>query len=158
MKKILFVILLLSAFAISASAQQGGAAFMTTTGETLTTTEMRGKVVVMVFSAVNDPQCRDEFKMLQSLSDRYSRGNKVELFWVSTDAVDGPWKTPCGSTGGIKVVRDPNRAAFRQFGARQLPTIVILNPQGQMVGGARGGFSPNANFTADLASVIDSLL
>jgi peroxiredoxin len=158
MKKILFVILLLAAFAIHVSAQQGGAAFMTTTGETLTTTEMRGKVVVMVFSAVNDPQCRDEFKMLQSLAERYSRSNKVELFWVSTDAVDGQWKTPCGSTGGIKVVRDPNRAAFRQFGARQLPTIVILSPQGQVVGGARGGFSPNTNFTADLASVIDSLL
>jgi hypothetical protein len=158
MKKILFVILLLSAFAINASAQQGGAAFITTTGETLTTMDLRGKVVVMVFSAVNDPQCRDEFKMLQTLSDRYSRSNKVELFWVSTDAVDGQWKTPCGSTGGIKVVRDPNRAAFRQFGARQLPTIVILNPQGGVVGGARGGFSPNANFTSDLASAIDALL
>ena len=157
MKKLFFVILLIAGLAVSAMAQQG-ASFVTPTGDTVTTAEMRGKVVVMVFGAVNDPQCRDEFKMLQTLAEHYSRNNKVELFWVSTDAAEAQWKAPCGPTGGIKVLRDPNRAAFKQFGARQLPTIVILNTQGQMVGGARGGFSPNANFAADLSTVIDSLL
>jgi len=161
MKRLFFVTLLLTVLASSALAQQG-ASFTTATGETLTTAEMRGKVVVMVFSAVNDPQCRDEFKMLQSLFERYSRSNKVDFFWVSTDAAgsvnEAQWKSPCGATGGIPILRDPNRAAFKQFGARQLPTIIILSQQGQVVGGARGGFSPNANFAADLSTVIDSLL
>jgi hypothetical protein len=58
------------------------------------------------------------------------------------------------------VLRDQNQAAFKRFSGKraQLPTIVVLNPQGEPHGQPRGGFNPNSDFINDLAAMIDSLL
>jgi hypothetical protein len=110
---------------------------------------------------VQDPQCRDEFKALQSLADRY-RGKDVSIYWVSVnspaEASDERLKAPCGPTGSIAVLRDPGQAAFKRFAGKQLPTIVVLNREGQPARQPRGGFNPNSDFVNDLAAVIDSLL
>jgi peroxiredoxin len=152
-------IFLIGSFVVAANAQNN-ASFATTDGGSVSLADMRGKVVVLVFGGVTDPQCRSEIKMLESLADRYAN-KKVAVYWVSIDspanASDAQLKTPCGVSTNVKVLRDASRAAFKQFGGKQLPTIVVLDQQGQISGQARGGFNPNADFVNDIAQIIDGL-
>jgi peroxiredoxin len=144
---------------MNASAQD--LTFSTPDGQSVSTSSLRGKVVVLLFGGAQDPQCRDEFKALQSLSERY-QGKPVSLFWVSintpAEMSNDKLKAPCGPTFSVSILRDPGQAAFRKFGGRQLPTFVILNQEGQIQGQPRGGFNPNTDFINDIAATIDSLL
>lgn len=144
----------------SARAQQD-LTFLSPGGQSVTLSGMRGKVVVLAFSGVQDPQCRDLLKALQSLSDRY-QGKDVSIYWVSinsmAEASNEKIKAPCGPAGSINVLRDQSQAAFKRFGGKQLPTLVLLNRQGEPHGRPYGGFNPDSNFVNDLAASIDSLL
>ncbi len=145
---------------ISAAQGQQNASFVTPAGETITLASLRGKVVVLVFGGTSDPQCRDEFKALQALADKYA-ASKVAVFWVSIDSAQTTseqLKAPCGPVGSVSVVRDTSRAGFKQFGGKQLPTIVILDKQGNIAGQPRGGFNPNSAFVNSMIDVIDGLL
>ena len=146
---------------VAASAQQD-ITFTTPSGSTVTTASLRGRVVVLLFAGTQDPQCRDEFKALGSLSDRY-RGKPVNIYWVSIDPASVPndkLNSPCGPTGSVGVLRDETRAAFKRFSGKppQLPTIVVLSQQGQPQGSPRAGFNPDSDLINDLAAVIDGLL
>ena len=123
---------------------------------------MRGQVVILLFASTQDPQCRDEFKALEALSERY-RGKSVSIYWVGLDPAsigNDKLKSPCGPAGSIPVLRDQSRAAFKRFSgrSRQLPTVVVLDQQGQLPVQPRGGFNPDSDFINDIAAVIDSLL
>jgi peroxiredoxin len=154
-------VVLAACLSLTASAQD--LSFVTPDGRTLALSGQRGKVVVLLFGGVQDPQCRDEFRALQSLSERY-QGKDVSIYWVSVDspaeANDARLKSPCGPAGSVVILRDQNRAAFKRYSGRvaQLPTIVVLNQQGELQGQPRGGFNPNSDFVNDLANVIDGLL
>lgn len=157
---ILTMSLLVVAIFSGAAGAQSNASFTSPDGQAVTLTSLRGKVVVLVFGGTNDPQCRDEFKALDALAQRF-RGKNVEFFWVSVDPAsvsDAQVKAPCGPTYSVKVLRDASRTAFKQFGGKQLPTIVVLNPQGAVEGQVRGGFNPNTDFINHIADVIDDLL
>jgi hypothetical protein len=84
-------------FVFVAGAQE--LSFSTTSGGTLTQSGMRGKVTVLLFSGVQDPQCRDGLKALEALSDRF-RGKPVQVYWVSvnstSEATNDQLKSPCG--------------------------------------------------------------
>jgi hypothetical protein len=56
------------------------------------------------------------------------------------------------------VLRDPDGAVSKKFGVDQLPSIVILDKQGNMSDGPIGGLDPNGNLAAQLASRLDKLL
>ena len=147
--------------AVAASAQQD-ITFTTPSGSTVTTASLRGRVVVLLFAGTQDPQCRDEFKALDSLAERY-RGKAVNIYWVSIDPASVPndkLKSPCGPTGSVGILRDETRAAFKRFSGKppQLPTIVVLSQQGQPQGSPRAGFNPDSDLINDLAAVIDGLL
>lgn len=143
-----------------ASAEQD-LTFTSPSGQSVTLAGMQGKVVVLLFSGVQDPQCREVMKSLQSLSDRY-QGKDVSIYWVSINSVseasNEKIKAPCGPVGSIIVLRDQNQAAFKRFGGKQLPTLVILDKQGQVNGRPYGGFNPDSNFINDIATTIDALL
>ena len=144
----------------AASYAQNNATFTSPDGQTMSLAQVRGKVAVLVFGGVNDPQCRDEFKALDVLAQRF-KGKNAAFFWVSVDpasVTDGQVKAPCGPTYEVKILRDTTRASFKQFGGKQLPTIVVLNPQGEIEGQVRGGFNPNTDFINRIADVIDGLL
>jgi thiol-disulfide isomerase/thioredoxin len=145
---------------VPAGAQQD-LTFISPDGQTVATSGMRGKVVILLFGGVQDPQCRDEFKALESLSERY-QGKDVGIYWVSVnspaEANNERLKSPCGPAGSVIVLRDQNQAAFKRFSGRQLPTIVVLNQRGEVYGQPRGGFNPNSDFINDMAAIIDSLL
>jgi thiol-disulfide isomerase/thioredoxin len=157
------IMLVMAAAQFPVLAQQD-ASFTTTDGRTVALSSLRGKVVVLVFSSIQDPQCRSEFKALASLAERY-RGREVGIFWVSINPVaaanDDRLRSPCGPPpGSVTVLRDGNQAAFKRFsGANaELPTVVVLDKQGQMHGHPRGGFNPNSDFVNDLGVIMDNLL
>ncbi len=123
----------------------------------------RGKVVVLVFSGIQDPQCRDEFKALESLAERY-QGKDVSVVWVSINsgaqASNQKLRTPCGPVNRVEVLRDADQTAFKRFSGKagQLPTLVVLDKVGQPSGQPRGGFNPNADFVNEIAAMVDRLL
>jgi peroxiredoxin len=161
-KAALFALALVAALAVAASAQQG---FTLTTldGQSVSLAGMRGKVVVLLFSGVQDPQCHDAAQALSALAERY-QGKPVSIYLVSINSVgeanDASLKQACGPTGSVILARDANQSAFKQLGGKrpQLPTVIVLNKEGQAQGQPRGGFNPNSDFVNDLAAIIDSQL
>lgn len=161
LKLIIPLLIFLISISASTTAMQDFT-FTTPDGESVTLSSMRGRVVVLVFASTQDPQCRDEFKALESLSERY-RGKSVGVYWISLDPAtvgNDKLKSPCGPAGSIVVLRDQSRAAFKRFSGRspQLPTIVVLDQQGQLPVQPRGGFNPDSDFVNDVAAVIDGQL
>lgn len=155
--------MLLSILLSFPAAAQQDFTFTTPDGEAVTLSSLRGRVVVMLFGGIQDPQCRDELKALGSLAERY-RGKNLSVLWISIDSVseasNDRLKNPCGPAASVTILRDQNRAAFRRFSGRvaQLPTIVVLNQQGEAQGQPRGGFNPNSELVNDIAAVVDRLL
>ena len=137
--------------------------FSAPAGQIVALSGMRGKVTVLLFSGVQDPQCRDGLKALENLADRF-RGKPVQVYWVSVNAMseasNDQLKSPCGVNTSVPVLRDGTQAAFKRFSGKraQLPTVVVLDTQGNPFGQPRGGFNPNSDFVNDLASIIDGLL
>jgi hypothetical protein len=116
-----------------------------------------------MFSGIQDPQCRDELKALESLAERY-QGKPVSIHWVSintpAEAPADKVKRPCGANTSISTLRLTDINTFKRLSGRAatLPTTIILNKQGQPYGQPRGGFNPNSDFINDIAAVVDSLL
>lgn len=153
-----------ASFAIIACVGSGARAqdlsFSTPEDQTVNLSSLRGNVVVLLFSGVQDPQRRDGLKALTSLSDRY-RDKNVKVFWVSVNSVSEVTNAQLKNVStSVPVLRDPNQAAFRRFSGKvaQLPTIVVLDRQGNPFGQPRGGINPNSDFINDLGSIIDGLL
>lgn len=161
-KAIIAAVALAAMLTVSASAQQDFT-FTTLDGQSLSLAAQRGKVVVLLFSGMQDPQCRDAVQALASLAERY-QGKPVSIYLVSvnspSEASNAQLQQACGPVGGVTLARDPNQAAFKAFSGKrpQLPTVVVLNKQGQVQGQPRGGFNPNSDFVNDLGAIVDSLL
>jgi peroxiredoxin len=158
-KAILSAIALTAILTMTASAQQDFT-FTTPDGQSVSLAAQRGKVVVLLFSGVQDPQCHDAVQALSSLAERY-QGKPVSIYLISVNSPsDAQLKQACGPVGSVIMARDPNQAAFKQYSGKrpQLPTVVVLNKQGQVQGQPRGGFNPNSDFVNDLAAIIDSQL
>lgn len=160
--KTLIAVAIITCAAITANAQQDFS-FSTPSGQSMNLSSMRGNVVVLLFSGVQDPQLREELKALESLAERY-QGKDVKFCWVSinsaTEGTNDQLKILAGSATSVLALRDANQAAFKRFSAKQaqLPTIVVLDRQGNPFGQPRGGFNPNSDFINDLASIVDNLL
>jgi len=157
--KTLFAAIAIISFLAEAQAQDFS--FTTPAGETVSGSTLRGKVVVLLFSGAQDPQRREGLKALDSLAERFQDRN-VKVYWVSVNspAEMSNDQLKAASGGYVVAVRDPNQAAFKRFSGKlaQLPTIVVIDQQGNPFGQPRGGFNPNSDFINDLASTIDKLL
>ena len=134
--------------------------FSTTDGQTVPLSSFRGNAVVLLFSGIKDPQRRDGLKALQELAER-QKGQNVKICWVSinseSEMPNDQLRNIANSAQSVTVLRDANQAAFKRFKASQLPTVVVLDKQGNPFGQPRGGFNPNSEFINDLASMIDAL-
>lgn len=153
--------MVLSVFVSIPALAQEDFSFTSTSGQRISVASLRGKVIVLMFSSTQDPQCRSEFKALQSLNSRYLNKG-VSVFWVNIGGATRPdqQKSSCGQPGDIQVLQDSGEAAYKHFspGVRQLPTIVVLDKQGKPEGKAIGGFSNEADFVTDVSAIVDSLL
>lgn len=136
-------------------------------GQTITSESLRGEVVVLAFGASWLPLSRTQLQGVKKLADEYSdRG--VVVYWVSTES-ENPKSKNYASDGQLRafakkfaldvtVLRDPEGEVARKLGADQVPSIVILDKQGNPVGEPIKGIDPDGNLAGQLAKQLDKIL
>jgi peroxiredoxin len=135
-------------------------------GQTITSDSLRGEVVVLAFGASWLPLSKTQLQGVRKLADQYSdRG--VVVYWVSTESEDAKSKNFASDDQlrafaqkyGLKVtvLRDPDGATSKKFGIDQLPSIVIVDKEGN-ASEPIGGLDPNGNLAGQLASRLDKVL
>ena len=153
-----------------AMAQDGGPvafSLRSINGNTVTSDSLRGEVVVLAFGASWLPLSKTQLEGVRKLADEYSdRG--VAVFWVSTESEDAKSKNHASDAQlrafaqkyGLKVtvLRDPDGVVSKKLGVDQLPSIVILDKNGNAYGEPIGGLDPNGNLAGQLAKHLDKVL
>jgi peroxiredoxin len=135
-------------------------------GQTITSDSLRGEVVVLAFGASWLPLSKAQLQGVRKLADEYSdRG--VVVYWVSTESEDSKSKNYASDEQlrgfaqkyGLKVtvLRDPDGGTSKKFSVDQLPSIVIIDKQGNP-SEPIGGLDPNGNLAAQLATRLDKVL
>jgi peroxiredoxin len=166
----LFALLVLAIGASLAMAQSRGPvdfSLRSIEGQTITSDSLRGEVVVLAFGASWLPLSKTQLTGVRKLADEYSdRG--VVVYWVSTESEDQKSKNfatddqlrAFAQKYGLKVtvLRDPDGVTSKKFGIDQLPSIVIIDKQGNMFGAPIGGLDPNGNLAGQLAKSLDQVL
>lgn len=136
-------------------------------GQTVTSQSLRGEVVVLAFGASWLPLSKTQLQGVRKLADDYSsRG--VVVYWVSTESEDTKSRNYASDEQlrsfaqkyGLKVtvLRDPDGSVSRKMGIDQLPSIVIIDKQGNLVGAPIGGLDPSGNLAGQLGSTLDKIL
>jgi len=156
-----------AAFAQNRTNQAVGFSLRSIDGQTVTSESLHGEVVVLAFGASWLPLSKTQLQGVRKLADEYSNKGVV-VYWVSTESDDPKSKNFASDEQlrsfaekyGLKVtvLRDHDGAVSKKFGVDQLPSIVILDKEGNMAGGPIGGLDPNGNLAAQLASRLDKLL
>ena len=142
---------LVALWALAAIAQAPQISLTSTSGATVSSGELRGKVTVLSFGATWVPLTGKELPALQKLADRYA-GRGVQVYWVSVNSAKAGAKNfmtdadlvAFAQQRGLRlpVLRDSEQAAYQAFGLDALPTVVILNKDGS-VARKLVGFDPN---------------
>ena len=166
----LVMVLVLTALLVSnLMAQDGPVSFSlrSVNGNTVTSDSLRGEVVVLAFGASWLPLSKTQLEGVRKLADEHSdRG--VAVFWVSTESEEPKSKNYASDVQlkafaqkyGLKVtvLRDPDGQVSKKFGVDQLPSIIILDKNGNAVGGPIGGLDPTGNLAGQLAKHLDKVL
>jgi peroxiredoxin len=136
-------------------------------GQTVSSDSLRGEVVVLAFGASWLPLSKTQLQGVRKLADEYSNRNVV-VYWVSTESDDSKSKNYASDQQlksfsqkyglNVTVLRDPNGVVSKKFGVDQLPSIVILDKEGNIAGTPIGGLDPLGNLAAQLAPRLDKLL
>ena len=151
-------------------AQDGGPvsfSLRSVNGTTVTSDSLRGEVVVLAFGASWLPLSKTQLEGVRKLADEYSNRGVV-VFWVSTESVEPKSKNYASDEQlkafaqkyGLKVtvLRDPDGNISKKFGVDQLPSIIILDKNGNVAGAPIGGLDPQGNLAGQLAKHLDRVL
>jgi cytochrome c biogenesis protein CcmG, thiol:disulfide interchange protein DsbE len=136
-------------------------------GQTVSSASLRGEVVVLAFGASWLPLSKTQLQGVRKFADEYSdRG--VVVYWVSTESEDSKSKNFASDDQlrgfaqkyGLKVtvLRDPDGNISKKMGVDQLPSIIIIDKQGNIVGAPIGGLDPSGNLANQLAGRLDKIL
>ena len=133
-------------------------------GATVTSDSLRGQVIVLAFGASWLPLTRNQMEGVKKLADQYA-GRNVVAYWVSTDSENPKSKNFVADDElrglarkyNVKVLRDPDGVVSKRMGVDQLPSMVIVDKQGN-ISGTAGGLDPNADVAKQLASRVDKIL
>ena len=138
----------------------------TVDSQTISSDSLRGEVVVLAFGASWLPLSKTQLQGVRKLADEYSNRGVV-VYWVSTESEDAKSKNFASDDQlrafaqkyGLKVtvLRDPDGATSKKFGIDQLPSMVIIDKQGN-ASEPIGGLDPNGNLASQLASRLDKVL
>jgi len=136
-------------------------------GQTVTSESLRGEVVVLAFGASWLPLSKTQLQGVRKLADEYSTKGVV-VYWVSTESDDAKSKNYASDQQlkafsqkyglNVTVLRDPGGVVSKKYGVDQLPSIVILDKEGNVSGAPIGGLDPLGNLAAQLAPRLDKLL
>jgi len=153
------------AFSVSAWAQdRADFSLRAIDGGAITSEGSRGKVVVLAFGASWLPLTRNQVEAIKKIADQYA-GRGVAAYWVSTDSENPKSKNfvaddelrGLSQKYKVTVLRDPDGAASKRLGVDQLPSVVIIDRQGN-ISGTTGGLDPNADLAKQLAVRVDKIL
>jgi peroxiredoxin len=135
-------------------------------GQTITSSSLRGEVVVLAFGASWLPLSKTQLQGVRKLADEYSNRGVV-VYWVSTESEDPKSKNFASDDQlrafaqkyGLKVtvLRDPDGTTSKKFGIDQLPSIVIIDKEGH-ASEPIGGLDPQGNLATQLAERLDKVL
>ena len=133
-------------------------------GETVTSESLRGEVVVMAFGASWLPLTKNQMEAVKKLADQYA-GRGVAVYWVSTESESAKSKNFASDEQlrdlarkyKVTVLRDPDGAISKKLGVDQLPSVVIIDKQGN-IANTIGGMDPNANLATQLSARLDKIL
>jgi len=166
---IVLVIMVMLAASLATAQSRGPVDFSLRSidGQTITSDSLRGEVVVLAFGASWLPLSKAQLTGVRKLADEYSdRG--VVVYWVSTESEDQKSKNFAtdeqlrgfAQKYGLKVtvLRDPDGETSKRFGIDQLPSIIIIDKQGNTLGAPIGGLDPNGNLAGQLAKSLDKVL
>jgi peroxiredoxin len=155
------------AFGQNRNATQADFSMRSIDGQTVTSSSLRGEVVVLAFGASWLPLSKTQLQGVRKLADEYSNRGVV-VYWVSTESLDEKSKNYASDEQlksfaqkyGLKVtvLRDPDSVISKKFGIDQLPSIVILDKEGNLAAGPISGLDPSGNLAAQLASHLDRIL
>jgi peroxiredoxin len=152
-------------FALSAAAQTS---LVGLDGSRVDVQGQRGKVVILAVGASWLPLSGKQAEYTNTLTKRYG-GRDVVVYFVSTDSTV-PKSKNFASNEDIKkfatankltatVLRDSDGAAtLKKFNIDQIPSFVILDKNGNIVGQAFGGIDPNYDITIPISKAVDKIL
>jgi peroxiredoxin len=156
-------------FAPLADAQSKRVAFEMRSLDNVTVTSqgLRGQVVVLAFGASWLPLSRKQMTGLRDFAAK-NAAQGIAVYWVSVDsesaksknyATDESLRAFARKYGiNVPVLRDPDGAVSAQFGVDQLPSFVVLDKKGGVVGEPIGGFDPDGNIAEQLEEPISQAL
>lgn len=164
---LVLTVLLGSSLGLAQERGRAGFSLRSTDGQTITSDSLHGEVVVLAFGASWLPLSKTQLQGIRKLADEYANRGVV-VYWVSTESDDPKSKNYASDANlrafalkyGLKVtvLRDSDGAVSRKFGVDQLPSIVILDKNGNAVGEPIGGLDPQGNLAGQLASRLDKVL
>jgi cytochrome c biogenesis protein CcmG, thiol:disulfide interchange protein DsbE len=159
-------LVLFALMAASAGAQNRAAdfSFRAIDGPPVTSESLRGEVVVLAFGASWLPLTRNQMEAVKKLADQYA-GRGVAVYWVSTESESAKSKNFASDEQlrdlarkyKAAVLRDPDGVVSKKLGVDQLPSVVIIDKQGN-IADTIGGMDPNANLATQLAARLEKLL
>jgi thiol-disulfide isomerase/thioredoxin len=153
------------AFALSASAQTS---LVGLDGSRVDVQAQRGKVVILAVGASWLPLSGKQAEFTNLLAKKYA-GRDVVVYFVSTDSTV-PKSKNFASNEDIKkfattnkltatILRDSDGAStLKKFNIDQIPSFVILDKNGNMVGQAFGGIDPSYDITVPISKAVDKIL
>lgn len=168
MKSIKFLaatLIVTAAFALTAAAQTS---LVGLDGSRVDVQGQRGKVVILALGASWLPLSGRQADFANTLAKKYA-GRDVAVYFVSTDSTNAKSKN-FASNDDIKkfattnkltvtILRDGDGAAtLRKFSIDQIPSFVILDKNGNMVGQPYGGIDPKYDLTVPISQAVDKIL
>ena len=164
-----FILILLTLTLSSdvALAQSQSVTLRSVEGREIKLADLKGKVVVMSFGGTWVPMASRELPAFQKLADRYSpRG--VQAYWVSINSAKPGARNYASDADlqafaqkhNLKVtaLRDPDQTAYKAFGLDAVPTVVIIDQQGNLAHKHVGFGADQGEAYGELIRVIERLL
>jgi peroxiredoxin len=116
-------------------------------GRPVNLASLRGRIAALVFAADDSPACAAYDQRLADFADRYAESGTVQVLMVETGEASHGVKSnrPHRSLLGrrCKTLIDADGALAGRYGVRQLPTVVVVDEDGQLR--YRGDFDDNRN-------------
>lgn len=162
--------MILSVFALSVALAATAAAQTLTSldGEKVNLQGQSGKVVVLAVGASWLPLSKEQTTVVAKLQKKYA-DKEVAFFFIATDSVNPRSKNYASDDQlrafGAKykmtadILRDSDGLlTLKKFAVDQLPSFVILDKTGKMVGEPFGGIDTESDVTLPISKVIDKAL
>jgi peroxiredoxin len=125
-------------------------------GETVSSTALTGKFIVLDFWATWCPPCRASVGELKELTRKYPR-DRVVLISVSADKEEDKWREFVAKKEmDWHQYRDPEGSIQRTFGIHAFPTYIVIDPEG-IIRQRIVGENPQQSIVARLKTVLATL-